>query len=73
MNKKEFINAVAHSADSTKTEAERYINAIINVLSDSIVKGETIQFIGFGTFTTKTRSAHAGINPQTKEKITIPE
>ena len=38
MNKKEFINAVAHSADSTKTEAERYINAIINVLSDSIVK-----------------------------------
>lgn len=73
MNKKEFVNAVAQSANSTKADAERYINAIIEVLSDAIANGETVQLIGFGSFTSKTRAAHTGINPQTKEKITIPE
>ena len=72
MNKTELIAAVAESAGLTKKDAERVLNAAIDTITDSLVKGEKVQISGFGTFEIKDREARIGRNPHTKEAIEIP-
>lgn len=72
MNKTELINAAAESAGLTKKDTERVVNAVIDAITASLVKGEKVQLSGFGTFETKDREARVGRNPHTKETIEIP-
>ena len=72
MNKTELINAAAESAGLTKKDTERVVNAVIDAITASLVKGEKVQLSGFGTFETKDREARIARNPQTKEEIQIP-
>ena len=72
MNKTELIAAAAESAGLTKKDTERVLNAAIDAITASLVKGEKVQISGFGSFETKEREARVGRNPHTKESIEIP-
>ena len=72
MNKTELIAAAAEQAGMTKKDSERCINAAIDAITASLVKGEKVQLSGFGTFEIKEREARLGRNPRTKEEIEIP-
>ena len=72
MNKTELIAIAAENAGMTKKDTERVLNAAIDAITASLVKGEKVQLSGFGTFETKTREARIGRNPHTKEAIDIP-
>ena len=72
MNKTELIATVAENAGLTKKDAERVVNAAIDAITASLVKGEKVQISGFGTFEIKDREARIGRNPHTKEAIDIP-
>ena len=72
MNKTELIAIAAENSGITKKDAERVINAALEAVTASLVKGEKIQISGFGTFETKDREARVGRNPHTKEAIEIP-
>ena len=72
MNKTELITITAENSGMTKKDAERVINAAIDAITASLVKGEKVQLSGFGTFEIKEREARVGRNPHTKEAIEIP-
>ena len=72
MNKTELIALVAENAGLTKKDTERVINAAVDAITASLIKGEKVQISGFGTFETKEREARVGRNPHTKEEIHIP-
>ena len=72
MNKTELIAATAEKAGLTKKDAERVINATVETITSSLVKGDKVQVSGFGIFETKKREARTGRNPHTKETIQIP-
>ncbi len=72
MNKTELIAAVAEKAGLTKKDAERVVNATVDAICESLVKGDKVQISGFGIFEAKTREARVGRNPRTKETIQIP-
>jgi DNA-binding protein HU-beta len=72
MNRKEFVKAVAKRAGITKREAAAAINAIFEVIKETLKKGEEVRFTGFGTFKVITRRERRGRNPRTGEKIVIP-
>ena len=72
MSKKEFVDAYAKATGETKKRAEELVNAFLETTEESLVKGESIQFVGWGTFEVKERAARTGINPQTKKEIKIP-
>ncbi len=72
MNKTEIIAAVAGKTGMTKKDAERVINATIETIESSLVKGDKVQLSGFGIFEVKAREARVGRNPRTKETIQIP-
>ena len=69
MNKTEFIAAIAEEAGLSKTDAA--VKAFTDVVVEEMKKGEKIQLVGFGTFEVSKRPERQGINPATKEKITI--
>ena len=72
MNKTEIIAAVAEKTGMTKKDAERVINATLETIETSLVKGDKVQISGFGIFEVKAREARVGRNPRTKETIQIP-
>ena len=72
MNKTELVAAAAQATGMTKKDTERVLNAAIDAITASLVKGEKVQLSGFGTFETKEREARVGRNPHTKEAIEIP-
>ena len=72
MNKTELIAIAAENAGMTKKDTERVLNAAIDAITASLVKGEKVQLSGFGTFETKSREPRVGRNPHTKEAIEIP-
>lgn len=71
MNKTELIAAIAEKAGIKKTDADKALAALISTVEAELKKGEKIQLVGFGTFEVRERAARTGINPQTKEQITI--
>ena len=71
MNKTELISAVAQTAEMTKKDSEKAVKAVIDVISQALVKGDKVQLIGFGTFDVSERAAREGRNPRTGETMKI--
>ncbi len=71
MTKTDLINSVAQKAEISKKDADKAVNAVITAISDSLVAGEKVQLVGFGTFEVRDRAAREGKNPATGEKIQI--
>lgn len=71
MNKKELVDAIAQDAKLTKVEAKAALDATLAAIAETLKKGDKIALVGFGTFAVVEKAARQGINPATKEKITI--
>ena len=71
MNKTDMITAVAGKNCMTKKNAEKAINAVFEVISDSLAQGDKVRIIGFGTFEVRHHDEREGRNPQTQETIKI--
>ena len=72
MNKTELIADVANKAGLSRTDAEKALGAVVETITEAVVKGDKVQLVGFGSFETKQREARTGRNPKTKETIEIP-
>ncbi len=72
MNKTELINQIAESADISKKAAGDALQGFMMAVSDTMVKGDKLQLIGFGTFSVTERSARTCRNPQTGKSMKIP-
>jgi DNA-binding protein HU-beta len=71
MNKAELIEAVAETADLSKTDAAGAVDAFVSVITKALKKGDTVTLVGFGTFQVRKRAARQGRNPKTGETIKI--
>ncbi|MCX6965174.1 MAG: HU family DNA-binding protein [Verrucomicrobia bacterium] len=71
MNKVELTVAVQKTLGSSKADAERAVNAVIDGIKAGVKKTKTVQLIGFGTFKIGHRKARTGVNPKTGDKIKI--
>lgn len=71
MKKAELIAAMAAKAGMKKTDAQKAIDAFIEVVSEELAAGEKVQLTGFGTFEVSERAAREGRNPQSGETMMI--
>ena len=72
MNKTELIAAVAEKTGLNKKVSEQAISAALELITDSLVNGEKVQLVGFGSFECRERAARQGRNPKTLEVIDVP-
>lgn len=71
MNKNDLVTAVAESADITRADAAKAVDAVFDTITNTLKAGEDIRLVGFGTFATSKRAATTGRNPRTGETIEI--
>ena len=71
MNKTELIAAIAEDTNLSKADAGRAFDSALEHLSRALVRGDSVQLIGFGTFTVASRAERTGRNPSTGQPITI--
>lgn len=72
MSKTELIEFVARETGLSKADATRALDATLAGITAGLKKEGKVTLVGFGTFSAKERAAREGINPLTKENITIP-
>jgi DNA-binding protein HU-beta len=71
MTKADLISAIAGKSGLTKKDAEKALNAFTASVTETLVKGESVQLIGFGTFEVRQTAERTGRNPQTGKAIKI--
>jgi DNA-binding protein HU-beta len=72
MTKAELIAQVAGEAQVRKVDAEKAINSLIRIVSETLKSQGRLALAGFGTFAVSERKAREGRNPQTGKPIKIP-
>ncbi len=73
MNKQDVVEKIAKDTGITKTSAAAAIDSLIDGITRSLKKGDSVAFVGFGTFKTSNRKARIARNPQTGDPINIPK
>lgn len=71
MKKTDLVNVMAAEAGLTKKQAGEALEAFLSAVEGSLAKGEDVMITRFGKFTVRHRAARKGINPQTKEPMTL--
>jgi DNA-binding protein HU-beta len=71
VNKSELVELVAEKTEMSKKDSEKAVKAVLESITDGLVKGDKVQLVGFGTFEVRNRKAREGRNPATGEKIKI--
>lgn len=73
MNKTEIVEKIAKDTGLTKSAAAAAVESLIDGITRSLKKGNSVSFVGFGTFKTANRKARTARNPQTGAAIKIPK
>lgn len=72
MNKTELVAKIAEGAGLSKVDAKKALEAALDAITAAVKAGDKVALVGFGTFSVSERGERQGINPATKETITIP-
>ena len=71
MNKTDLVEKIAAGAGLSKVDAKKALDATVAAIKDALIAGDKVALVGFGTFSISERPAREGVNPATKQKITI--
>ena len=71
MNITELIAAMAEASGLSKKDCEAALAAFITTTESALKAGNKVQLVGFGSFEVKHRAERTGLNPRTKEPVTI--
>ena len=72
MNKSDLINAMAAESGLSKADSKKALDTFVSAVSAALKDGDKVALVGFGTFSVSERGERTGINPATKQTITIP-
>ena len=72
MQKTELIRLLAERTGLSQAQAREAIDAFTDIVGEALAAGEKVSIPGFGTFEVRVRNERQGVNPQTRQPITIP-
>ena len=72
MTKQDFISKLAEQEGIEKKQAAVWTDAVVKAVTDALVTGEKVQFVGFGSFEVRQRAEKKARNPQTGEEVISP-
>jgi len=72
MNKSELIEALAARIKLSKAASGKAVDALVEIITAAVAKGDDVALKGFGTFKPAKRPARTGRNPKTGEALKIP-
>ena len=73
MTKQEFVDRISTKTDLSRREAAKAVDAFLETVTETLKGGDSINFTGFGKFSTSHRAARQGVNPRSPgQKVDIP-
>jgi DNA-binding protein HU-beta len=72
MNKSDLYNRVTEVSGLSKKDATVAVDAVFDVIAESLAEGQPVKLAGFGNFEVRPRAARNGRNPATGEPVAIP-
>ncbi len=72
MNKNDFIDIVAEKSGLTKKDSKAALDAVLETITETLSKGDSVSFIGFGTFSTSARAERTARVPATGAEVKVP-
>lgn len=71
MTKSQLVEAIAAKSGLTKADSSRALEAFMDVVGETLKKGDKITLTGFGSFGVSRREAREGRNPKTGLPVKI--
>ena len=72
MTKSELIEAISRKQKHLPAkDVELAVKHLLDLMSDSLAKGERIEIRGFGALSLRTRQSRVGRNPRTGEPVEV--
>jgi DNA-binding protein HU-beta len=73
VTKQEFVDQVANKSGLNRREAAKAVEAFLDSVTETLKRGDSVSFTGFGKFSTAHRAAREGVNPRNPtQKVQIP-
>ena len=72
MNRTQLVEAIATKTELTKKDADVFLNAYIEAVTEAMQANDKVTLVGFGTFEVRERAAREGRNLRTGEPMHIP-
>jgi DNA-binding protein HU-beta len=73
VTKQEFVDQVANKSGLNRREAAKAVEAFLDSVTETLKRGDSVSFTGFGKFSTAQRAAREGVNPRNPtQKVQIP-
>lgn len=73
MTKKDIVMKVATDTNLTQIDVKKIVQKTLDVVVESLEKGETVELRNFGVFKVKQRRGRIGRNPRTGDEVPVPE
>ncbi len=72
MKKSDLINEIAQkNPHLLLKDAEKIVSVVLGSITKALAEGDRVEFRGFGTFSTKERSARVAKNPRTGKSVNV--
>lgn len=71
MNKQDLVAAVGEATGLARGDAGRAVDAVFDAITAALKGGDEVKLVGFGTFEVTRRKGSQGVNPRTREPMTI--
>lgn len=72
ITRKDLVKQVSSITEVSQKTVNDVLVAVLDCIGENLVKGEEISLQGFGRFSVKDTAEKQGVNPSTREPITIP-
>jgi DNA-binding protein HU-beta len=72
VGRQELIKRVASKSNKSIKESTTFVNSTLDTIKEALEKGEPVRLVGFGVFSVKQTAESQRVNPQTRQKITVP-
>ena len=72
MTKSELVSAIAKAGNIRKKDAEAFLNAFTEVVTEALKNGDTVEIRNFGMFYMKEKAKRIARNPRTGKKVKVP-
>lgn len=73
MTKKDIVMKVSGETNLTQIDVKKIVQRVLDVVVESLERGETVELRNFGVFKVKSRRGRLGRNPRTGQEVAVPE
>ena len=72
VGRQELTRRIATQAGLTQKKAGEVLEATLDTIRDSLMSGNEVRLVGFGSFKVRESAARKGVNPRDRKPIQVP-